>query len=75
VVGLIASQNTDAGKATQDGFIGAAAIGLIGAPLAFFPRSDSNFAGPVYPRYAIDLPLGLPGISHTRRIPRLHLLR
>jgi uncharacterized membrane protein YeaQ/YmgE (transglycosylase-associated protein family) len=57
VVGLVASQNTSAGKAAQDGFIGAAVVGLIGAPLAFLPHSQIALAGPVYPRYGIGLPL------------------
>ncbi|HMG85148.1 MAG TPA: hypothetical protein VK574_05370 [Terracidiphilus sp.] len=55
VVGLIASQNTDAGKATQDGFIGAAIVGLIGAPLAFIPRRQFAPSGPAYPQYGIGL--------------------
>ena len=38
IVGLIASQNTDAGTAAEDGIIGAGVVGLIGAPLAFLPH-------------------------------------
>lgn len=50
VVGLIASQNTGAGKAAQDGLIGAAVVGLIGAPFVFLPQPYSTppYGGPIY---------------------------
>ena len=60
IVGLVASQNTDAGRATQDGCIGAAIIGLIGAPLAFFPHPQPAFSGPAYPQYGMGLRLRTP---------------
>jgi len=64
IVGLVASQHTDAGKAAQDGIIGAAVVGLIGAPLAFLPHSQTALAGPVYPQYAIGLRLRRPAHPH-----------
>ncbi len=60
IVGLIASQGTDAGKATQDGFIGAGIVGLIGAPLAFLPHPQLAIGSPVYPQYGISLHLKNP---------------
>ena len=60
VVGLCASQGTDAAKATQDGFIGAAIVGLIGAPLAFLPHPQPAVVGPVYPPYMFGARLRLP---------------
>src|SRR4051794_7827648 len=50
VVGIIASQNTNAGKAVQDGLIGAAVVGAIGAPFLFLPQhySPPPYAGPIY---------------------------
>ena len=67
VVGLIASQNTDAGKATQDGFIGAAAVGLIGAPFAFLPHPQTALSGSPYPPYVFGARLRLPVRSLIHR--------
>jgi uncharacterized membrane protein YeaQ/YmgE (transglycosylase-associated protein family) len=67
VVGLVASQNTNAGKAAQDGFIGAAVVGLIGAPFAFLPHPDLAFPTPAYPQYRIGL--RLPMHTRPRRLP------
>lgn len=68
IVGLIASQNTDAGKAAQDGFIGAGVVGLIGAPLAFLPHPPPAFAAPAYPSYGIGVRLGTPRVAHAHAI-------
>jgi uncharacterized membrane protein YeaQ/YmgE (transglycosylase-associated protein family) len=75
VVGLIASQNTDAGKATEDGFIGAAIVGLIGAPLAFMPRRQFAPSGPAYPQYGIGLQFKNPMHARLRWVLALPLLR
>jgi hypothetical protein len=71
VVGLAASQNTDASKAAQDGFIGAAVVGLIGAPFAFLPHpyDPSPCAGPVCGRYPLGLRLSRPSMPRSHRIP------
>ncbi|MGA7245839.1 MAG: hypothetical protein WBX19_21835 [Terracidiphilus sp.] len=66
IVGLIASQGTDAGKATEDGFIGAGIVGLIGAPLAFLPHPQIAPPGSAYPPYAFGTQLRLPFHSHIR---------
>lgn len=73
IVGIIASQNTDAGQAAQDGLIGAAVVGAIGAPLAFLPHHDypPPCAGPVCGRYPIALRLRSKAIPH-HRIVHLH---
>ena len=71
VVGLIASQHTDAGKAAQDGLIGAAAVGVIGAPLAFLPHPDLP---PPYPPIYGPYGLGLRVSARTiRHYPTVHL--
>ena len=75
VVGLIASQNTNAGKATEDGFIGAAIVGLIGAPLAFMPHPHPAFGGPVYPQYGIGLQLKNPMRARAPLLPFLGISR
>lgn len=67
VVGLCASQGTDAGHATQDGFIGAAIVGLIGAPFAFLPHPQPALVGPVYPPYVFGARLRIPVRSLIRR--------
>ena len=66
-VGLVASQRTDAGKATQDGCIGAAIIGLIGAPFAFLPQPQPAAVRPVYPPYVFGVRLRLPVRSFIHR--------
>jgi hypothetical protein len=70
VVGIIASQNTDAGKAAQDGLIGAAAVGLIGAPLALLPHpyDPPPCAGPVCGRYPLGVHLSRPIHPRSHRI-------
>jgi hypothetical protein len=60
IVGLVASQHTDAGRAAQDGAIGAGIVGLIGAPLAFLPHPQIVPPGPAYPQYGIGLRLRNP---------------
>jgi hypothetical protein len=55
-VGLIASRATDAGSAAQAGAIAAGVVGLIGAPLAFLPRSPA-FAGGGPPQFGVGIPL------------------
>jgi hypothetical protein len=71
IVGIIASQNTNAGKAAQDGLIGAAAVGLIGAPLAFLPHPDDP---PPYPPVFRPYGLGVRLSSHpVRDHPIVHL--
>ena len=63
IVGLIASQNTDAGKAAQDGLIGAAVVGAIGAPFVFLPQPclPPPYARPVY---GIGVRLRNPNVPH-----------
>jgi hypothetical protein len=70
VAGIIASQNTDAGHAAQDGLIGAAVVGAIGAPLALLPHPDCPplCAGPVCGRYPIALRLRPHSMGHRRSI-------
>lgn len=58
IVGLVASQNTTAGKAAEDGFIGAGIVGIIGAPFVFLPHPQNAFR-PVPPQYGIGIRLGL----------------
>lgn len=50
IVGIVASQNTDADRAARDGLIGAAVVGAIGAPFAFLPQPYATppYAGPIY---------------------------
>ena len=50
IVGIIASQNTDASHAARDGLIGAVAVGAIGAPFVFLPGPFSSppYGGPIY---------------------------
>jgi hypothetical protein len=64
VVGLCATRTTGAGNATEAGLIGAGIVGLIGAPLAFIPRSRDAYAGPIYPTYGIAIPLRSPAHLH-----------
>jgi hypothetical protein len=70
VVGIIASQNTDAGRAAQDGLIGAAVVGAIGAPLAFLPHpfDPPPCAGPVCGRYPLGVRLSRPIMPRSHRI-------
>jgi hypothetical protein len=75
IVGLIASQNIDAGKATEDGFIGAAIVGLIGAPLAFLPHSRYAPSGPAYPQNGIGLQFKKPTRVRTHLLPVLRISR
>ena len=67
IVGLIAAQNTEPGKAAEDGLIGAGIVGLIGASLAFLPHSPFAPTVPAYPRYGIGLRFKNPvnASSHT----------
>jgi hypothetical protein len=74
IVGLVASQHTDAGKATQDGAIGAVIVGLIGAPAAFLPHPTPILTRPVYPQYGVGVPIRLKA-PHVRRIPILRTQR
>jgi hypothetical protein len=74
IVGLVASQNTTAGKAAEDGVIGAGIVGLIGAPLAFLPHLQPALNRPAYPLYGVAVPLGLPH-SHPKTISALRLFR
>jgi hypothetical protein len=50
VVGIIASQNSDADRAARDGLIGAVAVGAIGAPFVFLPQPYATppYTGPIY---------------------------
>jgi hypothetical protein len=75
IVGLIASQNTDAGKAAEDGLIGAGIVGLIGAPLAFLPHPQAALSRPAYPFYGVGIPLGLPRHSRPKMISAVRLFR
>jgi len=70
IVGLIASQNTNAGKAAQDGLIGAGVVGLIGAPFVFLPQPNSPppYGGTIY---GIGVRLRSPTVAHSHAI--LHL--
>ena len=74
IVGLIASQNTDAGKAAEDGFIGAGIVGLIGAPLAFLPHPQFVPPRPAYPQYPINFRLKSPASSGLRIFSRGQML-
>ena len=69
IVGLIASQNTDAGKAVEDGFIGAGIVGLIGAPLAFLPHSQFMPSRRDYPQHGIGLRLQSSNHSQAHLLP------
>lgn len=75
IVGLIASKNTDAGTAAEDGLIGAAVVGLIGAPLAFLPHPQFVPTGPAYPQYGIGLRLNNPIRSRAHLLPFLRVSR
>ena len=67
IVGLVASQHTTAGHATEDGLLGAGVVGLIGAPLAFMPHLPMGPPGPAYPPYLFGARFGLRPASHFRR--------
>ena len=60
IVGLIASQNTTAGKATEDGFIAAGIVGIIGAPVAFLPHYENAYGTPAYPHHGFGFRLWNP---------------
>ncbi len=75
IVGLIASQNTDAGRAAEDGIIGAGVVGLIGAPFAFLPHPLFVPGGPVYPQCGIALRLKSPIRSRQHLLPLLRTSR
>jgi hypothetical protein len=60
IVGMIASQNTSAGRGAEDGIIGAGIVGIIGAPLAFFPHARIAPPTPVYSGYGFGDPLRSP---------------
>jgi hypothetical protein len=66
IVGLVASQHTSAGQATEDGLIGAGVVGLIGAPLAFLPHPQMGPPGRPYPPYVFGARFGFP-ISRIRK--------
>jgi hypothetical protein len=66
IVGLIASRSTDAGRATEDGLIGAGVVGIIGAPLAFLPHSQIAPPGSAYPPYVFGAQLKLLFHPHIR---------
>jgi hypothetical protein len=68
IVGLCATRSTDAGTATEAGFIGAGVVGLIGAPLAFLPHPEQPFAGPVYPQYGIGVRFRTPSRPRSHGI-------
>ncbi len=68
IVGIIASQGTNAGRATEDAFIGAGIVGLIGAPLAFLPHPQPAFGSPVYPQYGIGFHFKNPIRARSRGI-------
>jgi hypothetical protein len=67
IVGIIASQNTDASHAARDGLIGAVAVGAIGAPFAFLPEPFSSppYGGPIY---GMSVRLRAPRAAHPHRI-------
>ena len=67
IVGIIASQNTDAGHAARDGLIGAVAVGAIGAPFAFLPGPFSSppYGGPIY---GMGVRLRAPRVTHPPEI-------
>ena len=67
IVGLVASKNTDAGTAAEDGIIGAGVVGLIGAPLAFLPHPQFMPSGPAYPQYGLGLRFRSPIRSRPHR--------
>jgi len=71
IVGLVASKNTDAGTATEDGIIGAGIVGLIGAPLAFLPHPQYAPRSPAYPQYGIGLRLKSTLRSRPHLLPFL----
>lgn len=74
IVGLIASKNTDAGKAAEDGIIGAAVVGLIGAPFVFLPHPQYAPARQAYSPYGIGIRFKNSIHTHPRGIlPLLHL--
>jgi hypothetical protein len=75
IVGLVASQNTDAGRAAEDGIIGAGIVGLIGAPLAFLPHPQFLPPRPAYPQYGIAIPLRRPTLPRANMISALRLFR
>ena len=67
IVGLVASKNTDAGTAAEDGIIGAGVVGLIGAPLAFLPHPQLMPSGPAYPQYRTRPSIQEPDTSAPSR--------
>ena len=69
IVGLVASKTSDAGKAAQDGLIGAGAVGLIGAPLAFLPHPPYEPPMPFYPSHGINLRFSGPMHGRSPRFP------
>jgi hypothetical protein len=69
IVGLIASKNTDAGTAAEDGIIGAGIVGLIGAPLAFLPHPQFVPTEPAYPQYGVGLRFKSPIRSRPHLLP------
>ncbi len=76
IVGLIASKNTDAGTAAEDGIIGAGIVGLIGAPLAFLPLPQFVQTGAAYPQYgSIGLHLKRPIRSRPLLLPFIRTSR
>jgi len=70
IVGIVASQNTDADRAARDGLIGAAVVGAIGAPFVFLP---SPYTPPPYggPIYGMGVRVSSPRVAH----PHLFRLR
>lgn len=67
IVGLVASQNTTAGRAAEDGLIGAGIVGLIGAPLAFLPHHQLAIPRPVGPPGIFGAQLRIPLSTHIRQ--------
>ena len=66
VVGFCATRTTGAGHSAGAGLVGAAAVGLIGAPLTFLPQN--HYGAPAPPYYGIGVPL------RPRARSRLHAL-
>jgi hypothetical protein len=72
IVGLIASQNTDAGRAAEDGLIGAGIVGIIGAPIAFLPHAA--LPEPTRPYYGLGIRLS-PHRMHPHGMSAVRLFR
>jgi len=70
IVGLVASQNTSAGRAAEDGLIGAGVVGLIGAPFAFLPHPPMAPPRPAYAPYSFRIPVGARRTLHGFPIHR-----